>query len=109
MMAQGRGTRAVISAVLVLAGVLMLLPVVWVVVESLEPPTEQFLLPPVWIPTHVTLASYRTLFSAAPFVLNLINSVVVSVSVIVGAAAVSILAAYAFVRAWSSGAGRSSL
>ena len=33
-----------ISAVLVLAGVLMLLPVVWVVVESLEPPSEQFLI-----------------------------------------------------------------
>ena len=66
----------------------MLLPVAWVVLESIEPPSEQFLLPPVWFPTQVTLASYRTLFSAAPFLLNIINSLVVSVSVVVGAAAV---------------------
>jgi ABC-type glycerol-3-phosphate transport system permease component len=76
----------------------MLLPVAWVVTESFEPASEQFLLPPVWFPSHVTLDSYRTLFSAAPFLLNIINSVVVSTSVVVGAAVVSILAAYAFAR-----------
>ena len=53
--------RVIISVVLVLAGALFLLPVLWVVVESLEPQSEQFLLPPVWFPTHMTLDSYRTL------------------------------------------------
>jgi multiple sugar transport system permease protein len=90
--------RFVIAAFLVLAGILMLLPVAWVVIQSVEPATQQFLLPPVWFPTDMTLASYRQLFSAAPFLLNLINSFVVSISVVVGAAVVSVLAAYAFAR-----------
>lgn len=98
MVSRSRAWRVLISALLVLAGILMLLPVLWVVVESVEPASEQFLLPPVWFPTHVTLASYNILFSAAPFLLNLINSVIVTVSVVVGAAAVSVLAAYAFAR-----------
>ena len=98
MVSRSRAWRVLISALLVLAGILMLLPVLWVVVESVEPASEQFLLPPVWFPTHVTLASYNILFSAAPFLLNLINSVIVTVSVVVGAAIVSVLAAYAFAR-----------
>jgi len=98
LVARGRVSRALISAFLVLAGVLMFLPVLWVVVQSLEPPSEQFLIPPDWFPSHITFYSYSTLFSAAPFLLNLINSVVVTVSVVVGAAAVSVLAAYAFAR-----------
>jgi multiple sugar transport system permease protein len=98
IVASSRAWRVVISVLLVVAGVLFLLPVLWVVVESLEPPSEQFLLPPVWFPTHLTLSSYNTLFSAAPFLVNILNSVIVTVSVVVGAAAVSILAAYAFAR-----------
>jgi multiple sugar transport system permease protein len=98
LIGSSRAWQIVLSVVLVLTGVLMLVPVAWVVVESIEPPSEQFLLPPVWFPSHVTLASYRTLFSAAPFLLNIINSLVVSTSVIVGAAAVAVLAAYAFAR-----------
>jgi multiple sugar transport system permease protein len=98
LVASSRFWRWILSILLVLTGILMLIPVAWVVLESIEPASEQFLLPPVWFPTHVTLASYRTLFSAAPFLLNIINSLVVSLSVIVGAAAVAVLAAYAFAR-----------
>jgi multiple sugar transport system permease protein len=98
IVASSRLWRVVISVVLVVAGVLFLLPVLWVVVESLEPASDQFLLPPVWFPTHVTLSSYSQLFAAAPFLLNMINSVIVTVSVVIGAAIVSILAAYAFAR-----------
>jgi multiple sugar transport system permease protein len=98
IVATSRAWRVMISAVLVVAGILFLLPVVWVVISSLELPTDQFLVPPDWFPSHLTLASYRTLFSAAPFLLNIINSVIVTTSVVVGAAIVSILAAYAFAR-----------
>ena len=98
LVASSRVWRIVLSTLLVLTGILMLVPVAWVVLESIEPASEQFLLPPVWFPTQVTLASYRTLFSAAPFLLNILNSLLVSVSVVVGAAAVSVLAAYAFAR-----------
>ncbi|HUZ23437.1 MAG TPA: carbohydrate ABC transporter permease [Streptosporangiaceae bacterium] len=90
--------RALVALFLVIAGVVMLLPVVWVVLQSFEVTRDQSALPPVWFPTHLTLSSYRTLFSAAPFAVNILNSIVVTVAVVVGAAIVSVLAAYAFAR-----------
>jgi multiple sugar transport system permease protein len=89
--------RIALGAFLVLAGVVMLLPVLWVVLQSFEVPADQTSVAPVWTPTQVTLGSYRTLF-ATPFLFNLINSVVVTLLVVVGAAVVSVLAAYAFAR-----------
>ena len=90
--------QVVVSAVLVLAGFVMLLPLGWVLVQSFELPSAQFVLPPVWFPHHLTLESYRVLFSSAPFVANIINSVLITVTVIVGSTVISILAAYAFAR-----------
>jgi multiple sugar transport system permease protein len=90
--------RIVLSVFLVLAGVLMLLPVVWVVLQSFELPADQSSVPPVWFPTQLTLGSYRTLFSTTPFWLNIANSVIVTLAVVLGSAVVSILAAYVFAR-----------
>ena len=101
--AAGRGRarvspgRIVLSAFLVLAGLLTLLPVLWVVLQSFEVPADQTSVAPVWTPTHFTLGSYRTLF-ATPFLANMVNSVLVTLAVVVGAAVVSVLAAYAFAR-----------
>jgi multiple sugar transport system permease protein len=94
----GRFGRFVVGSLLVIAGVVMLLPVFWVVLQSLELPVDQFNLPPVWFPAHFTLGSYRDLLSGTPFIRNLLNSVLVTFSVVVGAAVVSVLAAYAFAR-----------
>jgi ABC-type glycerol-3-phosphate transport system permease component len=95
---QGLIGRIVLSLFLIIAGIVMFLPVVWVVLQSFENTQDQSALPPVWFPTHLTLHSYRTLFSAAPFALNILNSVVVTAAVVLGSAAVSVLAAYAFAR-----------
>jgi len=88
----------VLSAVLIIVGAAFLVPVLWVVLQSFETPSEQASVGPIWIPTSVTLHSYQTLFSSAPFAWNLLNSVIVTVAVVVGAAAVSVLAAYVFAR-----------
>src|SRR5579863_8183685 len=90
--------RIALSAFLVLAGVLMLLPVAWVVLQSVELPADQSAVPPVWFPSQVTLGSYRTLFSAIPFWLNIANSVIVTLAVVLGSAVISIMAAYVFAR-----------
>lgn len=87
-----------LSAFLILAGFVMLVPVAWVVLQSFETPAEQASVAPIWLPHQLTLGSYRALFSAAPFVENIINSVLVTAAVVVGVAAVSVLAAYAFAR-----------
>jgi multiple sugar transport system permease protein len=87
-----------LSAFLILAGIVMLVPVVWVVLQSFETPAEQSSVAPIWVPHQVTFGSYRALFSSAPFLENIFNSVLVTVAVVVGAAVVSVLAAYAFAR-----------
>ena len=89
--------RYLLGAFLILAGFLMLLPVIWVVLQSFEVPADQSAVPPVWFPHRFTLGSYRTLF-ATPFLVDMLNSVAITVAVILGAAAVSVLAAYAFAR-----------
>ena len=43
--------RRVVSAALVIGGCLMLLPELWVLVNSFEPSSMQFNLPPVWFTT----------------------------------------------------------
>jgi len=96
--------RIVLSCTLVVVGALMLLPVVWVVLQSVEVPQDQAAVPPVWFPTRFTLGSYRTLF-ATPFWLNLLNSVGVTAAVVLGATAVAVLAAYAFARLEFRGSG----
>jgi multiple sugar transport system permease protein len=90
--------RIGLSVFLVLAGCLMLAPVVWVVLQSFELPADQSSVAPIWTPSRLTLGSYRTLFSTTPFGLNILNSVVVTVAVVIGSGIVSILAAYAFAR-----------
>lgn len=90
--------QILLATLLSVFGLLMLMPVIWVVLESFEVPSDQFRTPPVWIPHTVTLSSYRTLFAAAPFLENILNSVFITLAVVVGSAAVSVLAAYAFAR-----------
>jgi multiple sugar transport system permease protein len=96
-LARLRAGRFLLGGFLVLAGALMLIPVVWVVLESFEVPADQVAVPPVWFPHQLTLASFRTLFQT-PFLIDMVNSVAVTVSVVIGAAVVSVLAAYAFAR-----------
>ena len=67
-------------------------------VNSSSPPASSSTCPPVWFPAHLTLASYRQLFTLVPFLLQLGNSVGVTVAVVVGSSVVSVLAAYAFAR-----------
>ena len=91
-------SRGLLAVVLSLTGVLMVAPIAWVVVQSFETPSEQFTVPPDWIPAHLSFFSYRTLFNAAPFVDNLLNSLFVTLAVVLGSTLVSVLAAYAFAR-----------
>ena len=78
-LAAGSRTRAarvstwLVSTLLVVAGMGMLAPVVWVVLQSFETPADQSSPGPVWTPSQLTLGSYRTLFSASPFGVNILD------------------------------------
>lgn len=97
--------RWVLGGLLVLGSAAMVSPIAYAFVNSIEPTGVAFRLPPVWLPHHVTLENYRLLFSSIPFAQNLLNSVVVTVAVVVGSTCVSVLAAYAFARLRFRGSG----
>jgi multiple sugar transport system permease protein len=90
--------RAILSFMLVLGGLLMLWPVIWVLSNSLASTDERFSLPPVYFPRHPTLDAYVYLFTELPFARQLLNTVIVTVAVVVGSTLVAILGAYAFAR-----------
>lgn len=96
--ARAKFGRTALGTFLVLAGILMLSPVLWVFVNSIEPVSEEFTLPPVWIPHRLTDFSYQQLFHEIPFLLQLGNSLLVSAAVVIGSTTVSVFAAYAFAR-----------
>src|SRR5690625_3072511 len=90
--------RCVLTAVLMIFGVFMLAPLVWLVSESLTKEASAFFLPPSWIPRDFTLENFGAMNDLIPFGRMFLNSVIVSVTATAGALLVSLMAAYAFSR-----------
>jgi multiple sugar transport system permease protein len=87
-----------LNFLLVATGLLMLAPVYWAIVISVAPPSEAFSLPPTWLPTKLSLASYGQVFDLIPLGLMALNSIKITAIVTLGALVTSSLAAYAFAR-----------
>ncbi|MCA0253080.1 MAG: carbohydrate ABC transporter permease [Actinobacteria bacterium] len=90
--------RGILSVMLVLGGLLMLWPVIWVLSNSIASTSERFSLPPVYFPSEPTFEAYVYLFTELPFARQLLNTVIVTVCVVLGSTVVAILGAYAFAR-----------
>jgi multiple sugar transport system permease protein len=86
------------NALLLLLALAMLLPIVWLFIQSILGNGSALRLPPVWLPTHPTLANYHQVFGFIPFLTFLWNSIKITAIVTVGAVTTSALAAYAFAR-----------
>ncbi|WP_323746093.1 carbohydrate ABC transporter permease [Catenulispora pinisilvae] len=93
-----RPGRLLVSLLLLVVGLLMIAPLVWLVVESLTNENSAFGLPPNWIPRPFTTENFRSISGLIPFGQMAVNSLVVAVISTVGSMAVSVLAAYAFSR-----------
>lgn len=87
-----------INLFLVATGLLMLAPIYWTLVISVAPPSEAFSLPPTWLPTEISFASYGRVFDLIPLGLMALNSIKITAIVTIGALVSSSLAAYAFAR-----------
>lgn len=94
----GRAGRWAGNLLLVLGGALMLLPVYWALIASVQPEQRAFALPPHWIPHHVTLDAYRKVFSLVPFAEQFLNSIVITSAIVLGSLVVACLAAYPLAR-----------
>jgi len=84
--------------VLLPAALLMVLPLVWMVVTSLETTKETQHYPPVLVPQHVQAGNYSWVLQQAPFGRWFLNTLVVTTVVVLGNLLLCSLAAYAFAR-----------
>jgi multiple sugar transport system permease protein len=84
--------------VLIPATFVLIFPFFWLVVTSLETPSEALHFPPVLIPHAIRFANYSDALASAPFVRFMINSAVVAVATVLCNLVLCTLAGYAFAR-----------
>jgi len=84
--------------VLIPASVALLFPFAWLLIASVETPSEALHFPPILVPHTIRFANYSDALSSAPFVHWLINSAVVAVATVLSNLVLCTLAGYAFAR-----------
>lgn len=96
---RGRSWRLSRHGMLIVAGLVMLYPLLWMVSSSFKPTEVIFRDPSIW-PTESTLGNYTDGWTALrhPFQVYLFNSAVVAVACVVGNLLSCSLTAYAFAR-----------
>jgi multiple sugar transport system permease protein len=77
---------------------IMAAPLLWMAITSIERPDQALHFPPVLIPTTIDWHNYTNAVGSAPFGAWYVNSVIVSVVVVVSNVVFCSLAAYAFAR-----------
>jgi ABC-type glycerol-3-phosphate transport system permease component len=93
-----RAGRALRYGVLAVVGVTMLAPFGWMLATSFKPAADVFASPPKWIPHPFTLDAYRHVFTLLAFPRYLLNSVVVTVAVVLLNTVFDTAAGYAFAK-----------
>jgi len=88
--------KAMQYAILSVAALIILFPVLYAVIVSLETASESVAYPPIFIPSEFYWQSYVKAMETAPLFSYIINSFVVSAVVTVGQLITASLAAYAF-------------
>jgi ABC-type glycerol-3-phosphate transport system permease component len=90
--------RALILAVVIAGGVVIMAPVLWMVSTSLKTPAEVLIFPPQWIPATLHWDNYTTALTFLPFATYARNSATVTGTVLVGDVLVNSFIAYGFAR-----------
>ena len=86
----------IVFIVLCLGAITMLLPLAWMVSTSLKTQENVFILPPQWIPDPIVWENYLRIWEAGPILTGIINSSIVSLTVISVGTLTSCFAAYGF-------------
>jgi ABC-type glycerol-3-phosphate transport system permease component len=91
--------RTVLTYVLLIAGgVVMMVPFFWLLSSSLKDPTKIYVLPPQWIPDPVRWDNFYHAVTAIPFWKYALNTLIITVSAVVGTVLSSSMAGFAFAR-----------
>lgn len=83
---------------LVLGSLVMVLPFAWMLVSSVKSLDKVFVLPPEWLPSPVVWENFHQAWTALPFGRAYLNSLFISVTVVVITLITSAMAGYAFAR-----------
>ena len=95
---RARSGAIVRIVLLTITAVIMLAPIVYALSTSLRLPAESFSLPPRWLPVPPKWTNYQMVFDTVPLKTYILNSAIVTLSIVVGQLITSALAGYAFAR-----------
>jgi multiple sugar transport system permease protein len=84
--------------ILLLGGIFMILPMLWMLATSFKPAPEIAVWPPVWLPQAPTMENYSGVFETAPFGRFFINSVGMSLVATLSVMVTSLLAGAVFAK-----------
>ncbi len=95
--------KVVAYGFLALMCIFALFPFAWMFSTSIKTPQEAFVIPPRWIPNHITFSAYRVLWDAKAannnnFPRYFLNSAIVSLGTMILSVLIAVPAAYAFAR-----------
>ncbi len=90
--------RALNTAFLIVGSFIFMVPFYWMVTTSIKDIRETFRSPPTFIPQSFTLAAYDAAWKFAPWLVYLQNTLLITVSVLIGTVLTSTLCAYGFAR-----------
>jgi multiple sugar transport system permease protein len=87
-----------IHILLIPAAFVFLLPFLWMLSTALKPDSQLYAYPPIWIPNPLQWANFPKTVTFVPFFLYLRNTLIISISSMVGVVISSALAAYSLAR-----------
>jgi ABC-type glycerol-3-phosphate transport system permease component len=87
-----------IHILLIPAAFVFLLPFLWMLSTALKPDAQLYAYPPVWIPNPLQWENFPKTVTFVPFFLYLRNTLIISISSMVGVVISSALAAYSLAR-----------
>lgn len=90
--------RILAFAMLCAVALMMTAPLLWMLLTSLKTQQEAFQFPPSLLPARPVWENYTQLFTLVPFGRYFLNTLLVTVAVVIGQLFVCSLAAYAFAR-----------
>jgi multiple sugar transport system permease protein len=95
----GRILRGILLHTVLFSGsLLMALPFLWMVLTSFKPFSQVYQVPPTWIPDPFTVQSYINVWDAVPVGSGYVNSLIVTLSIVVAQLLTCSMAAYAFAK-----------
>ncbi|CAH1191092.1 L-arabinose transport system permease protein AraQ [Paenibacillus auburnensis] len=89
--------KGIMIALLVIGGLLMMVPFIWMIGSSFKPENEFTVIPPSLFPNHPTFNNYRDLFVKMDFLIYLKNTLIIVLCSFVGLF-LNAMAGYAFAK-----------